>query len=175
MKQREFVLEGTRLRIRPSRPGADMDFVLELEHHEENRRFISPWLREQHEEFKLEKDHLHLIIENKETKEYVGYMLLEGILLVSGCIDLKRLVIASKGLGYGRETLRLVKDWAFNDAGAHRLQLDVKSINSRAKGLYESEGFVQEGLLRDRFRNESGNGYVSLYIMSILEKEYRHV
>ncbi|MEF2967186.1 GNAT family protein [Paenibacillus sp. M1] len=171
----DFVLEGARLRIRPTLTDTELDYVLELEHHEENRRFIGNWTRRQHEEFSEDEDHLHLIIESKESGRPEGYMLIKGVCLNQGCIELTRLVVDSKGRGYGREAIQLVKDWAFSIAGAHRLQLDVRSINSRAKALYESEGFNQEGILRDCFKEEGGEGYTSLYLMSILEEEYRHV
>ncbi|PZO38752.1 MAG: hypothetical protein DCF17_14225 [Shackletoniella antarctica] len=43
------------------------------------------------------------------------------------------------------ETKRLV----FDTLKAHRLWLDVKSKNSRARYLYRSEGFVEEGFMRE--------------------------
>ena len=60
---------------------------------------------------------------------------------------------------------------AFRDLGAHRFWLDVKSANARALSLYRSEGFVEEGRLRESVR--SGGGYDSLIVMSLLEPEYR--
>jgi RimJ/RimL family protein N-acetyltransferase len=38
------------------------------------------------------------------------------------------------------------------------------------RGLYESEGFVQEGVLRDSFW--TGEAHETLVVMSILESEY---
>ena len=38
---------------------------------------------------------------------------------------------------------------AFRDLGAHRFWLDVKARNLRAQALYRSEGFVEEGRLRE--------------------------
>ena len=60
---------------------------------------------------------------------------------------------------------------AFRDLGAHRFWLDVKSANVRALTLYRSEGFVEEGRLRESVRN--GAGWDSLIVMSLLEPEYR--
>lgn len=80
-------------------------------------------------------------------------------------------MVAEKGRGHGRAALRLVKERAFGELGAHRLWLDVKEENARARRLYESEGFVSEGVLRDSFW--TGEGYESLVVMSILESEYR--
>ena len=60
---------------------------------------------------------------------------------------------------------------AFRDLGAHRFWLDVKARNARALALYRSEGFVEEGRLRESVR--SGDGYDSLIVMSMLEPEHR--
>jgi RimJ/RimL family protein N-acetyltransferase len=78
-------------------------------------------------------------------------------------------VIAEKGKGYGRETLRLIKKFCFDQLGAHRLYLDVVEDNLRAQNLYRSEGFVLEGLLREAHKTD--NGYKNLLMLSILEHE----
>ena len=59
---------------------------------------------------------------------------------------------------------------AFHDFGAHRFWLDVKGRNLRAQALYRSEGFVEEGRLRDSVRTDEG--YDSLIVMSMLESEH---
>jgi len=86
-------------------------------------------------------------------------------------IELLRITIAEQGRGFGRAALRLVKLAAFELLGAHRLSLDVRGHNARAQRLYDSEGFVREGVLRDY--NKAGDRFESLIIMSILEGEYR--
>ncbi len=73
-------------------------------------------------------------------------------------------------MGYGRICVRLLAQMAFRDLGAHRFWLDVKSANTRALALYRSEGFVEEGRLRESVR--SGAGFDSLIVMSLLEPEY---
>ena len=79
-------------------------------------------------------------------------------------------MVAQKGQGYGRTVLRLVQERSFGELGAHRLWLDVKEGNARARGLYEFEGFVQEGVLRDS--SWTGEVHETLVVMSILESEY---
>jgi diamine N-acetyltransferase len=59
---------------------------------------------------------------------------------------------------------------AFRDLGAHRFWLDVRSANARALALYRSEGFVEEGRLRESVRH--GDGFDSLVVLSMLEDEY---
>ena len=59
---------------------------------------------------------------------------------------------------------------AFRDLQAHRFWLDVKARNTRAKALYESEGFVAEGLLRESVKTD--DGYDSLLVMAMLACEF---
>ena len=71
-----------------------------------------------------------------------------GILRHFQSLEFRRIVITDKGKGYGRESLRLIKKMAFEELSAHRLWLDVKDHNLRARHVYEAEGFMVEGVLR---------------------------
>src|SRR3712207_9389609 len=64
----------------------------------------------------------------------------------------------------------LFRSIAVDDLGAHRFWLDIKKRNTRAKGLYDSEGFVFEGELREAVKVQGGHD--SLLVMSMLEGEY---
>jgi RimJ/RimL family protein N-acetyltransferase len=64
-----------------------------------------------------------------------------------------------------------VLDHAFGTLAAHRVWLDVKVGNERARRAYASVGFVDEGVLRDALRADGG--YESLAVMSILDHEWR--
>jgi diamine N-acetyltransferase len=161
-------LEG-RVRLRPTGED-DLDFVLRQEGDEANRPFIGRWPRGRHQEALAAADVEHLIAEDRDGAP-VGYAILTGIGDPGRILCLKRLMVARKGRGYGRAVLRLVRERAFGELGAHRLWLDVKEGNARARGLYESEGFVQEGVLRDAFW--TGDAHETLVVMSILESEYR--
>ena len=46
----------------------------------------------------------------------------------------------------------------------------MKALNVRAQALYRSEGFVEEGRLRESVRTASG--YDSLIVMAMLEHEH---
>ena len=66
--------------------------------------------------------------------------------------------------------MKIIIKWAFENTETHRIWLDVKDINRRARNVYESVGFICEGTLRDSFFN--GNGFESLIVMSVLRHEY---
>jgi RimJ/RimL family protein N-acetyltransferase len=55
---------------------------------------------------------------------------------------------ANRGKGHGSEAIRLALAYCWNDLNLSRLMLNVFESNQRAIKLYESLGFVREGLLR---------------------------
>ncbi len=60
-----------------------------------------------------------------------------------------------QGRGLGRVMTRAALDWA-KDAGLSQVNLAVFSSNQRARRLYESLGFVEQGLRRGYIRYEDG-------------------
>ena len=150
---------------------SDLDFVVGVEQDASNRPFITPWERTQHEGAVRFPDFRHFIVEaGPAGTQPVGFVILQGCRNPHRSVELKRIVLQAKGLGYGRQCVRLVKRMAFRDFAAHRLWLDVRETNTRALGLYASEGFVVEGRLRECVRGEVG--YASLVVMSLLETEF---
>jgi diamine N-acetyltransferase len=130
------------------------------------------WAREQ-QLGALTSEYLsHLIIENSADGSRVGYIILAGLADANQSVEFRRIVVTEKGKGYGKEALRLVKKLAFEELKAHRLWLDVQEHNVRARGLYESEGFVAEGVLRECIKADVG--FESLVVMSMLSGEYQY-
>ena len=149
----------------------DLDFVLAAEGAEDNRRYVGQWARERHREALSNPDMAHLVVESVTDERPVGYVIMAGLLDGHRSVEFQRVVITEKGNGYGREVLRAVKKMAFEELRAHRLWLDVREKNERARRLYESEGFLIEGTLRECV--SVGGGWESLILMSLLEQEYR--
>lgn len=147
----------------------DLDFVLAAEQGEPNRSFIGQWSREQHAAAMDNEDILHLIIQ-EASGEPTGYVILTGLLDPNLTVCIKRIVVQSKGRGYGSMTLRILIDWIFVHTETHRLWLDVKDYNQRARHVYEGVGFTLEGTLRDCVKVD--DTFQSLQIMSILRQEY---
>ncbi|MRD48938.1 GNAT family N-acetyltransferase [Caenimonas koreensis] len=157
------------VRLRPTM-SSDLEYVVSLEQDPENNPFITPWDRTQHEAAIRFPDFRHFIIEAGEDLAAAGFLILIGCRSPHQSLELKRMVIQAKGFGFGRAALRAAKKIAFDDLHAHRFWLDVKSRNSRAKALYDSEGFVEEGCLREAVKLE--NGFESLIVMSMLRTEF---
>jgi RimJ/RimL family protein N-acetyltransferase len=168
--------ESPRLRLRPTML-SDLDWVVTVETDPANLPFITPWERPQHEGAIRFPDSRHFIVEAGADYERAGFVILQGCRNPNRSIELKRMVLQSSGHGQGRgrACVRLLKQMAFRDLNAHRFWLDVKGLNTRAQALYASEGFVEEGRLREsvRISGPGGDGYDSLIVMSLLDREYQ--
>jgi len=158
-----------RVRLRPTMQ-SDLDYVLSLENDPDNLPFITPWERTQHEAAIRFPDFRHFILEGGPGLDAAGFLILIGCRSRHQSLELKRMVVQTKGEGYGRAALRVAKKVAFDDLGAHRFWLDVKKRNERAKALYDSEGFVVEGELRESVK--VADGFESLIVMSMLASEF---
>ncbi|WP_427911547.1 GNAT family N-acetyltransferase [Ramlibacter sp. MMS24-I3-19] len=158
-----------RARLRPTMQ-SDLDFVLTLERDPANLPYITPWERTQHEAAIRFPDFRHFIIEGGDDFAAAGFLILVGCKSPNQSLELKRMVVQHKGQGFGRAALRLARKIAFDDLGAHRFWLDVRTHNTRARGLYESEGFVLEGTLREAVRGTGG--FDSLAVLSMLHDEF---
>lgn len=165
---------STRVRLRPTMQ-SDLPYVLSLEQDADNLPFITPWDRTQHEAAIRFPDMRHFIIEGGDGLEPAGFLILIGCRSQHQSLELKRMVVHSKGAGFGRAALRVAKRVAFDDLKAHRFWLDVKQSNARAKAFYDSEGFVVEGTLRDAVKVTQGDGragFDSLIVLSMLHSEF---
>lgn len=169
---KDIVIQNDQLLFRRTRK-EDLDYVIQAEGHPENSDFVTQWPLEYHEKAMNDPNYLHLIIEPGEGSHSIGYCIIAGLQDRNKSIELLRLVITEKGKGHGRQTLKLVKNLAFEECKGHRLWLDVRDHNTRAFQLYQSEGFVNEGKLRECVLKN--NRFESIYIMSILEGEYHRI
>ena len=165
-----------RVRLRPTML-SDLDFVIQVETDSHNLPFITPWDRTQHEGAVRFPDFRHFIVEAGADWAPAGFVILQGCRNPHRSVEMKRLVLRhdDQGQGLGRACVRVLKQLAFRDLHAHRFWLDVKQLNTRAQALYTSEGFVEEGRLREsvRLTGNNADGYDSLIVMSLLDREYQ--
>ena len=154
---------------------SDLDFVISVETDPRNLPFITPWERTQHEGAVRFPDFRHFIVEAGGPGERSGFVILQGCRNAQRSVELKRIVLQEKRQGVGRACIRLLKQMAFRDLKAHRFWLDVKALNTPALALYRSEGFVEEGRLREAVRVVINGeaAYDSLIVMSLLDREYQ--
>ncbi|MBR4384252.1 MAG: GNAT family N-acetyltransferase [Selenomonadaceae bacterium] len=164
----EVLIEGKRLRLRRANE-TDLNYIMTLQFAPENLKFIVPF----DENFQREviasdgAEKMAVIIEELDGTR-AGYFLLRE--LDSPCAEFTHVIIERKGLGYGREALKLLLAWTFETKKFHRVWIDCKEYNSIALHLYESCGFMREGLLREILLT---NGvYENLIVFGMLDREY---
>lgn len=76
-----------------------------------------------------------------------------------------------RGQGYGTRAIRLMTDFAFNDAGLQRLYAQIFSYNEASLGLYRDKcGWTVEGVLRQHVWRR--DRYWDLVQVGILRDEY---
>jgi diamine N-acetyltransferase len=155
--------------LRPTQ-AEDLPFVIAAERHTNNLTYVGQWSYEQHQHAITSENAAHLILERVTDQAKVGYAILEGLQDPNQNVLLRRIVVTEKGKGYGRAALKQLKKLVFETHQAHRFWLDVKEFNPRARHLYESEGFILEGCLREALKTD--DGHHSMYLMAILKSEY---
>lgn len=134
------------------------------------RDFVGQWSEERHL-LTLSNPDARYFVSESAPGELQAYGILRGIGEASRSIELKRVVVAAPGRGLGRRILKELMRIAFEDLHAHRMFLDVFEDNARARHVYESLGFVYEGVMREA--GERGEQFISLHLMSMLDREYR--
>ncbi|WP_025693785.1 GNAT family N-acetyltransferase [Paenibacillus durus] len=162
------MIESGKIRLRKTEEG-DLAFVIEAERDRHNSLYVGQWNEQEHRNALRDPDILHIIIEDA-AGEQAGYVIVTGLTDPNLSICIKRIVVVKKGSGYGKETLRLLKEWLFRSTSAHRLWLDVKTHNAKARHIYEGAGFTPEGTLRECVKAD--DRFDSLHILSILRTEY---
>ena len=159
------------LRLRPTL-STELPNIVAMERDDSASRFVASWSVERHRRAIDEPGKAHLsIVGAAESNAALGFVILAGLYGPQQSVELRRIVVAEKGKGVCRAPLRLIKHHVFDELQAHRLWLDVKDFNARAIALYRSEGFVEEGRLRDALR--SPDGFETVIVMSLLEQEHR--
>ena len=149
---------------------AALPFILAAEAQARAQGFVSGWDEAGHRRALETPGTVYFLLVATDDGRRVGYAIVRGLGPRPDSVELKRLVVTDTGRGHGRAALRLIKTLVFEEYGAHRLWLDAFVDNARARHLYLSEGFVEEGVMRESARR--ADGYASQVLMSILEQEY---
>jgi RimJ/RimL family protein N-acetyltransferase len=165
------MIETKRLYI-TSATEADIETIIKLESHKDNRKFIWIGTFEDHKAEIYDKNHLLFVFKRKEDNLIVGFALIR-LDLKSEIFELKRIAISHKGKGYGKETLAALLKYAFEDLKTNRFWLDVYPDNAIGIKLYEGMGMHCDGVLRQNYKSE--RGYLDQVIYSMLKSEYFYI
>jgi diamine N-acetyltransferase len=154
--------------LRPA-VASDIPRIVALETAPAARQFVGRWSAERHRATLAGEDARYFVSQTV-AGDLEAYAILRGLAESNGAIELKRIVVGVPDRGVGRGILKEVIRIAFEELRAHRLFLDVYEDNARARHLYESLGFVYEGVMRDAAQRDGT--YCNLCMMSMLEHEY---
>lgn len=143
--------------------------IIELEAHPENRDYLWIGTEEEHRDEITDPNHLLLIFKKKSDGRIVGYALIR-LDFKSNIFELRRIAISEKGVGYGRESMEALIQYAFEETDTNRFWLDVYPDNETGIILYEKLGMHRDGVLRQNYKAD--RGYLDQIIYSILRSEY---
>lgn len=130
-----------RVRLRPTRE-SDLDFVLRLEADPENSPFVGSWTRDEHRAAIEADDREHWIVEALDPVRPAGYLIAFDQIAAGRGVHIKRIVIAEKSRGMGREALTQLVRRAVAQRKAPFVWLDVLADNARAQAAYRAAGFA---------------------------------
>ena len=163
-----IIFETSRLNIIEATDN-ELEIIIELESHKDNRDFLWIGTREEHLDEIEDKNHLLLVFRNKENDKIVGYALIR-LNFKSEIFELRRIAISDKGIGYGKEVMIGLVQYAFEKQNTNRFWLDVYPDNIIGIKLYESLGMHKDGVLRQNYKSK--RGYLDQIIYSLLRSEY---
>jgi RimJ/RimL family protein N-acetyltransferase len=106
---------------------------------------------------KLETDGRYIVAE--ETGTPVGHALLEPMPMRGNAHVFMLTIVVHPGhaeRGIGRAMLADLLDWAKQNPGVRKVELNVRAGNLRAQNLYRSLGFVEEARFRNRVHRIDG-------------------
>lgn len=155
--------------LRPAGAG-DLGFLMAAERTAGYERLVRTWPEEEHRAA-LAAPGAEVLVGARADGSPEGFAILHGIDDPHGSVLLKRIVSVRAGAGFGRPFLRAIVDRVFSSTDAHRLWLDVLEHNGRARHVYGSVGFREEGILREAYGLPDG-ARASLVLMSVLRAEW---
>lgn len=171
-------LEGEMVRLRPVR-ATDADAMWEMVQDPQSNRLTGATTAFTRAEIgawcagvSARDSRVDLAVTANGSDEYLGEIVLKEIDDAVSSANIRLAMRpAYRGRGYGTEAIALVLSLAFDGIGLHRVGLDVLSINTRARAIYENIGFRVEGRLRDAARD--GERWCDVIEMGLLEDEFR--
>ncbi len=141
---------------------SDIPYIMSLEQHPENRKFVVQGTLEEH--INEIKDNDYQVILVREGYDKIGYMLCKQD-LPNSSFELRRLIIQSKGQGYGKEAIIGLIDYVILKRSFHRFWLDVYEDNITGINLYKSIGMKLDGILEKSYKRD--DEFISQHIYSI--------
>lgn len=133
---------------------ADISAIIEIERTPGFEQFFGWFSEDEHRAHLSDPDCRLLVMD--EDGAVQGFALLRGFVTGDGHIRLNRLAARTPGKGAGQRLLDHAKALAFAEPSTRRFWLRVAETNSRARHVYERNGFVLESRLPAGGKSISG-------------------
>lgn len=144
---------------------ADIPAIIEIERTPGFEQFFG-WFSEDEHRAHLTDPDCRVLVLVEEEGSVQGFAILRGFVHGEGSIRLNRLAARTPGRGAGQRLLDHAKDLAFAEPSTRRFWLRVAETNSRARHVYERNGFVLENLLPAGGKSISGQPVdIALYCL----------
>lgn len=156
------MLLGNNIKLRPLQYGDDNLFFKwrnDLDYIRLTKSFRLP----KHES--LEKDWLESMMKDRSNKNVIfiietipeaksiGFVQLNQIDWISrNCMfGIAIPETGFQGKGYGKEVIKILFEYAFNQLNLFKISLEVTSFNANSIHIYEKMGFEKEGVLKNQY------------------------
>jgi len=156
--------------LRPATP-SDVTFIMACERRPDYDRFVGRWPQEKHRAVMADKEFRYLVAHDGNAP--LGFVILHATWLRPQNLYLKRIAVHDADKGHGKRVLAAVTDWVFGETDTERFWLEVVQANPRARHVYLSLGWTQEGIVRDAYFDDATGARGSFVQMSILKPEWR--
>jgi RimJ/RimL family protein N-acetyltransferase len=148
----------------------DLPFFMATERRPGYEGKVGRWQEDEHRHALAAPSQAYLIgLDDDRTP--VAFAIIRAIGDAHGNTYLKRIAVTQPGQGVGRRFLAAVTGWVFRETAAHRFWLEVLATNARARHVYRTSGFTEEGAAREGYRLADGTR-VDLVVMSMLRSEW---
>ena len=155
--------------LRRARP-TDIPFIMATDRKPGFEKMVGRWNEEEHQAAIGNSKYAYLI--GAAGNKSVAFAILRDLDDAHGNVCLQRIAVVTPGQGLGSVFLRAVIVWVFTQTSAHRLWLDVLVDNARARHVYASHGFADEGTMRGAFKLPDATR-IDLVLMSLVRPEWR--
>jgi RimJ/RimL family protein N-acetyltransferase len=166
----EAIMIGSQLGLRPAQ-SADIPFIMATERIPGFEKFVGRWSEKEHLAALRAPDYAYFLGMNA-AGERMAFAIIRDLHDAHGNVCLKRMAVPAPGKGVGSRFLGTVVRWVFTETEAYRLWLDVLADNARARHVYLSHGFFEEGVLRNAYKLMDGSR-IDLILMSLLRTDWR--
>ncbi|MFT4113116.1 GNAT family N-acetyltransferase [Silvibacterium sp.] len=147
----------------------DLTAIMRIEAIPAYYTLVGSWSEAEHRQALSSPDAAYWV-STQQSGEIEGFCIALGLRTEHRSVELKRIAVAVPGVGIGRRLLSTVCHALFTEYQMHRVWLDVFERNDRARHVYHSVGFREDGLLREAVYRDGA--YHSLILMSVLDREF---